>query len=172
MMDKSQIGRAGELAIELYALITSRGEVDVYTPVVDDDHVDLVAGIRGGPPTLGIQVKTTPRLDRSGLVEARASHPAGHIREDPNFLYAVVLLDAVRIEAVWLIPSPDFNRLAYRIVEGGREVLEFRARPSGDDAFQSFRIDPLQVGPAIINFLRESPPPPTWLAALVERREL
>jgi hypothetical protein len=73
-MDKSQIGRAGELAIELYALVTSGGEVDIYTPVVDDDHVDLVAGIRGGPPTLGIQVKTTPGLDRSGLVEATASY--------------------------------------------------------------------------------------------------
>ncbi len=100
MMDKSQVGRAGELAIELYALVTSGGEVDMYSPVVDDDHVDLVAGIRGGPPTLGIQVKTTPSLDHSGLVEARASFPVGHIRQDPNFLYAVVLLNAVRIEAM------------------------------------------------------------------------
>ena len=30
MMDKSQIGRAGELAIEVYALVTARGEVDIY----------------------------------------------------------------------------------------------------------------------------------------------
>jgi hypothetical protein len=148
MLNKSQIGRAGELAIELYALVTSGGEVDIYSPVVDDDHVDLVAGLRGGPPALGIQVKTTPRLDRSGLVEARASYPVGQIREDPNFLYAVVLLDGVRIEAVWLIRSPDFNRLAYRIVDNGRELLEFRGRPSGDDAFATFRIDPLQIGPS------------------------
>ena len=169
MMDKSQIGRAGELAIELYALVTSGGEVDIYTPVVDDDHVDLVAGIRGGPPTLGIQVKTTPGLDRSGLVEARASFPVGHVREDANFLYTVVLLDAVRIEAVWLIRSPDFNRLAYRIVKSGREVLEFRGKPTGRDAFQAFRIDPLQIGPAIVTSVRESPPPPQWLAALIER---
>ncbi len=73
MIDKSQTGRAGELAIELYALVTSAGEVDIYAPVVDDDHVDLVAGMRGGDPTLGIQVKTAPSLDRSGVVEARAS---------------------------------------------------------------------------------------------------
>ncbi len=169
MMDKSQIGRAGELAIELYALVTSGGEVDIYTPVVDDDHVDLVAGIRGGPPTLGVQVKTTPRLDHSGLVEARASYPVGQVREDANFLYAVVLLDGVRIEAMWLIRSPDFNRLAYRIVEGGREVLEFRGRPTGGDAFQAFRIDPSQIGSAIVTYVRASPPPPQWLAALIER---
>lgn len=168
-MDKSQIGRAGELAIELYALVTSGGEVDIYAPVVDDDHVDLVAGIRGGTPTLGIQVKTTPTLDRSGLVEARASYPEGQIREDRNFLYSVVLLDGVRIESVWLIRSPDFNRLAYRIVDRGKEILEFRARPSGNDPFQAFRIDPLQIGPAIITFIRESPDSPKWLAALVRR---
>ena len=165
-MDKSQIGRAGELAVELYALVTSAGEVDIYSPVVDDDHVDLVAGIRGGPPTLGIQVKTTPSLDRSGLVEATASYPLGHIREHSNFLYAVVLLDAIRIGAMWLIPSPDFNRLAYRIVDGSREVLEFRGRPSGDDAFESFLIDPLQIGPAIVNCIRTSPQRPQWLSAL------
>lgn len=32
MMDKSQIGRAGELAIELYTLVTAGGEVDIYSP--------------------------------------------------------------------------------------------------------------------------------------------
>lgn len=168
-MDKSQIGRAGELAIELYTLVTAGGEVDIYAPVVDDDHVDLVAGIRGGPPRLGIQVKTTPNLDHSGLVEARASYPVGRVREDPNFLYAVVLLDAVRIQAMWLIASRDFNRLAYRVVDSDREILEFRGRPSGDDAFSTFRIEPMQIGPTLVTFIRESPHPPQWLVALTRR---
>ena len=168
-MDKSQIGRAGELAIQLYALVTSGGELDIYAPVVDDDHVDLVAGIRGLPPTLGIQVKTTPALDRSGLVEARASYPSGHVREDRNFLYAIVLLDGVRIETVWLVGSPDFNRLAYRVVENGRETLEFRGRPSGDDAFAAFRVEPSDIGRAIITAARASPHRPQWLAALTAR---
>ena len=168
-MDKSQIGRAGELAIELYTLVTAGGEVDIYAPVVDDDHVDLVAGIRGGPPTVGIQVKTTPSLDHSGLVEARASYPAGRVRDDPNFLYAVVLLDSIRIETIWLIGSRDFNRLAYRVVDGGREILEFRAKPVGDDAFSTFRIDPMQIGPALMTCVGESPRPPKWLVALTRR---
>ena len=168
MMDKSQIGRVGELAIELYTLVTAGGEVDIYAPVVDDDHVDLVAGIRGGGPTLGIQVKATPSLDRSGLVEARASYPFGRVREDPNFLYAIVLLDAVRIETIWLTGSRDFNHLAYRIADGGREILEFRARPTGDDVFSTFRIDPMQLGPTLVTFVGESPHPPKWLVALTE----
>jgi hypothetical protein len=32
MMDTSQIGRADELAIELYTLVTAHGEVDIYSP--------------------------------------------------------------------------------------------------------------------------------------------
>ena len=167
-MDKSQVGRAGELAVELYALVTSAGELDIYSPVVDDDHVDLVAGIRGGPPTLGIQVKATDNLDRAGLVEARASYPIGRVRDDANFLYAVVLLQAVRIEALWIMRSPDFNRLAYRNVNGGREVLEFRASPGRNDVFSTFRIDPMQLGPALIARIAESPKPPKWLIALAK----
>jgi len=165
-MDKSQLGRAGELAIELYALITAAGALDIYSPVVDDDHVDLVAGVRGGQPTLGIQVKATDSLDRGGLVEARASYPVGKVRDDANFIYSVVLLQAVRIEAVWIIRSPDFNGLVYRSVSGGREVLEFRASPVRNDIFSAFRIDPMQLGPALLARIAESPKPPKWLLAL------
>jgi len=77
-----------------------------------------------------------------------------------------VLLNAVRIEAMWLIRSRDFNRLAYRIVESGREILEFRGRPSGDDAFSTFRIDPMQIGPRLMTCIGETPHPPQWLVAL------
>jgi hypothetical protein len=81
-------------------------------------------------------------------------------------LYAVVLLDAVRIEALWLIQSRDFNRLAYRIVDSGREILEFPGRPSGDNAFSTFRIDPMQIGPRLMTCIGEAPHPPQWLVVL------
>ena len=169
-MGKSQIGRAGELALQLYALVTSAGEIDIYSPIVDDDHIDLVAGARGGEPVLGIQVKTSTGLDRDGLVEARASYEAGKVRADANFLYAIVLLDGVRIEALWIIPSPELNHIAYRIVKHGREVLEVRASPSRDDSFSAFRIDPMQLGNSLVTFIGASGPRPEWLRALVEPR--
>jgi hypothetical protein len=70
---------------------------------------------------------------------------------------------------VWLISSADFNRLAYRIVEGGREILEFHGRPSGDDAFSTFRIDAMKIGPMLIDCIGQSPPSPQWLIALTDR---
>ena len=165
-LDTSQLGRAGELALTLYALITSEGQVELYSPVVDDDHVDLVGAIRGGLPAIGLQVKTEDHLDKNGQVEARASYPQGTVRDDPAFLYVVVLLESVQIRKVWLIPSPDFNHQAYRATHGGREVLEFRAYPDRPDRFTQFRVDPLQLGPALMAKISAIPSTPEWLLSL------
>ena len=160
-MDKTQLGRAGELALALYAMVSSDGELEMFTPVADDDHVDATAGRRGGVPAIAIQVKTARAVDKNGLVEAKADFPAGKVREHPAFLYAVLLLSSVNISTAWLVPSPAFNRIAYRHASPGREVLEFRADPSRDDRFSTFRVPPLEIGPkllAIIESLHEQIP--------------
>src|SRR5713226_8794711 len=136
-MDKTELGRAGELALALYSIVSSDGELQLFTPVADDDHVDATAGRRGGVPAIAIQVKTASEVDRGGLVEAKADYPAGHVREHPAFLYVVLLLPSVSIQSAWLIPSPDFNRIAYRNAAGNREILEFR-------------ISPLEIGPRLL----------------------
>ncbi|GAC1658694.1 MAG: hypothetical protein NVS9B1_19150 [Candidatus Dormibacteraceae bacterium] len=166
-MDKTQLGRAGELALTLYGLVTSDGQLELFSPVADDDHVDLVAGLRGGLPALAIQVKTTDGLDANGLVQAVASYRHGEVREDPAFLYAVLLMEAVEVRVAWLVPSPEFNRLAYRNTVAGRDVLEFRAAPDGDDVFAIFRLDPKQLGPALVASIQAGPAKPeAWLLAL------
>jgi hypothetical protein len=165
-LDTSQLGRAGELALTLYALITSEGQVELYSPVVDDDHVDLVGAIRGGLPVIGLQVKTEDHLDKDGLVEARATYPQGTVREDAAFLYAILLLQSVQIRTAWLIPSPDFNRLAYRTTAAGHEALEFRAYPDREDKFSAFLVDPLQLGPVLVSQIEAMPGAPEWLVPL------
>ena len=170
-MDKSQLGRAGELALTLYALVTSNGEVELYQPVVDDDHVDLVGAIRGGLPKIGIQVKTAGALDKDGQVEARASFPLDDVRDDAAFVYAILLLDSVRIRTAWLIPSPDFNRLAYRHADARHVDLEFRAYPQRADDFSSFRVDPLQLGAALSSKIRTETYTPDWLVSLTNVRQ-
>lgn len=162
-MDYSQVGRAGELALTLAALVTSDGQVELFAPVVDDDHVDLVASVRGGLPALAIQVKTAAHLDAAGEVEARASYPAGEVREHPRFVYAVLLLEGVEIGACWLVPSPDFNRLAYRQVSAGRETLEFRAAPG---SHPEFAVEARQIGLTLLRLASRAGAAPEWLLAL------
>ena len=152
-MDKTQLGRAGELALALYGLVSSDGELQLFSPIADDDHVDATAGRRGGIPAIAIQVKTARDVDRNGMVEARASFPAGHVREHPAFLYAVLLLDSVAIGTAWLVPSPDFNRLAYRQAARGREVLAFRGDPKRPDRYTPFLVPPLELGPRLLSVI-------------------
>ena len=152
-MDKTQLGRAGELALAFYALISSDGELQLYTPVADDDHVDATAGRRGGLPAIAIQVKTSGHLDRNGAVDAKAEYPAGHVREHPAFLYAVIFLQSVSVEAMWLVPSPDFNRLVYRRTDGEREILEFRADPTRPDHFSPYKVPPLEAGTKLLSMI-------------------
>jgi hypothetical protein len=162
-MDKTQLGRAGELAMALYSIVSSDGELQLFTPVADDDHVDASAGRRGGVPAIAIQVKTAREVDGNGSVEATADYPVGHVREHPAFLYVVLLLSFVTIEAAWLVPSPDFNRLAFRRIAGNREILEFRGDPIRDDHFSIFRVPPLEIGPrllSVIDALHEGIPLP------------
>jgi hypothetical protein len=161
-MDHTELGRAGELALDLYAMVSSDGELQLFSPVADDDHVDATAARRGGVPAIAIQVKTVRELDRGGLVEAKADYPVGQIREHPAFLYAVLLLPSVTIECAWLIASPDFNRIAYRVLSGDRELLEFRGDPLREDRYSNFRVPPLEIGPrllAVIDSLAEHVPP-------------
>ena len=149
-MDKTELGRAGELALALYAMVSSNGELQLFTPVADDDHVDATAARRGGVPAIAIQVKTASGVDRDGLVEAKADYPVGRVREHPAFLYAVLMLSSVTVEAAWLVPSPDFNRIAYRHTSAAREILEFRGDPSRDDRYSTFRVPPLEIGPRLL----------------------
>src|SRR5690348_11838051 len=56
-------------------------------------------------------------------------------REHPAFMYAIVYVIDASIETAWLVPSADFNRMAYR-GKGpkGRGIeLQFMARPSRTD---------------------------------------
>src|SRR5258708_11342233 len=152
-MDHTELGRAGELALDLYAMVSSDGELELFSPVADDDHVDATAGRRGGVPAIAIQVKTAREVDRYGLVEAKADYPVGRVREHPAFLYTVLLLTSVTIECMWLIPSPDFNRIAYRRAGGDREILEFRGDPARDDRYSRFRVPPLEIGPRLLSVI-------------------
>jgi hypothetical protein len=161
-LDRTQLGRAGELAFALYAMVSSDGELELFTPVSDEDHVDVTAGRRGGIPAIAIQVKASPGLDADGMVEARAEYQAGRVREHPAFLYAVLLMSSVTVQSAWIVPSPEFNRLGYRLHERDLEVLEFRAFPDRYDRWTPYIVPAMQIGPhllSVIDALPEKIPP-------------
>ncbi|HLQ60422.1 MAG TPA: hypothetical protein VK131_01010, partial [Candidatus Acidoferrales bacterium] len=141
-MTSTQAGEAGASLLRAVLMISSRGELDIYYPVADDDHRDLVVGLRGRPAMACVQVKTSYQRDRRGLVRVKARLPKADVPDHPSFIYAVLLVGGIAIEVAWLVPSPEFNRLVYKEPESPRLVdYEFVADPSRRGPFTPYQMD-------------------------------
>jgi len=124
-------------------LIPSRMEPDV-------DHRDIVVADVGGFGALWLQVKGTTHLDQEGRVVAFANYRVDGIPESPRLLYLVCLLNLEQhlLARLWLVPSADFNRLAYRERDEryGRVSLQFSCLASGDAKWDAFEVPRLELG--------------------------
>jgi hypothetical protein len=169
MIEGSALGTLVELMVEAEILAGSDGRLIPSRMEPDVDHRDLVVAQVGGYGALWLQVKGTTHLDREGRVVAFANYPADAIPENAKLLYLVGLLDLQQhlLARLWLVPSADFNRLAYRerSSHAGRVTLQFSCRASGDERWDSFEVPRLELaarlaplvgtfGPASVEELR------------------
>lgn len=152
MLTATQRGTAGEQLFAACVTLSSGGDLELFKPLTDDDHTDVSAGRRGRVPALAIQVKTALSLDRKRLAVARMSFPEGKPREHPAFIYAIVYVPDASIDAAWIVPSADFDRLAYRGAgrRGKGIELQFMASPIRQDRWAGFRCGRLDLGPRLV----------------------
>jgi len=163
------LGTLVELMVEVEILAGSDGRLIPSRLEPDVDHRDIVVAEVGGYGALWLQVKGTTHPDREGRIVAFADYPADAIPESARLLYLVCLLDLRQhvLARLWLVPSADFNRLAYqeRSARAGRVTLQFSCRAAGDERWDRFelsrlglaaRLQPLvgAVGPATLEELR------------------
>ena len=155
MLSSTQSGTAGEQLFAACVTLTSVGELELFKPLTDDDHTDVTAGRRGKVPALAIQVKTALSLNRQGFAVAKMYFGDSNPREHPAFVYVVVYVVEATIDKGWLIPSADFNRLAYRGKgpRGKGLELEFMASPTRSDKWSAFRSERLDLGPHLMTFI-------------------
>src|SRR6202022_1844124 len=149
MIEGSALGTLVELMVEAEILAGSDGRLIPSRMEPDIDHRDLVVAQVGGYGALWLQVKGTTHLDREGRVVAFANYPADAIPENTRLLYLVGLLDLQQhlLARLWLVPSADFNRLAYRerSSHAGRVTLQFSCRAAGDERWDRFEVPRLQL---------------------------
>jgi len=165
VLTSTQKGTVGELLFAACVTLSSDGDLELFKPVTDDDHTDVTIGRRGMVPALTIQVKTALTLDRKKLAVARMAFPEGKARQHPAYIYAVVYVPDASVEAAWIVPSVDFNRLAYRGAgrRGKGIELQFMASPTRADKWAPFRSTRFELGPrlaAVIDSLPASRRPP------------
>jgi hypothetical protein len=157
----TEIGTAGEHLFCARVILTGGGDLELYRPVSDEDHTDVVAGRKGRAPNLAIQVKTCRDVDKNGLLEAATTFQAGEPRDDPALVYAVLYVPELDIDRAWLIPSHAFNSLAYRTVKkDGRLALNLRIHLNHADAANPYEVDTADLGPRLMSFVGASRPSP------------
>jgi hypothetical protein len=149
VLEGSALGTLVELMVEAEILAGSEGRLIPSRLEPDVDHRDLVVADVGGFGALWLQVKGTTHPDHEGRVVAFANYRVDSIPESPRLLYLVCLVDLHQhiLDRLWLVPSPDFNRLAYRenAADARRITLQFSCRAAGDERWDSFEVSRLEL---------------------------
>jgi hypothetical protein len=149
MLEGSTLGTLVELMVEAEILAGSAGRLIPSRMEPDVDHRDLVVADVGGFGALWIQVKGTTHPDHEGRVVAFANYAVDAIPESSRLLYLICLVDLQQhlLARLWLVPSADFNRLAYRehSARAGRVTLQFSCVAAGDERWDVFEVSRLEV---------------------------
>lgn len=155
-----QAGRIGEYLLTVYAMLTTGGELVPFQVDADDDHRDLVVAVKGKNAFVSLQAKACFSLGPSGIVQSNAIYTVDSIPTDPAWIYVIVLILDLAPVVWWLVPAPDFNRLAARSAarHGRRIELHFGAHPKKQDRFTPFRTETKDVGPRLLEIIAALPP--------------
>jgi hypothetical protein len=151
------MGYAIECLVEAYVLIGSGGRLTTARPDSDVDHRDFIVNEIGGYSTIYLQVKGSPTLSRQ-QVKILVHFPKGKVFSDPRLIYVFCFVDAeaLLLSHVWVIPSPDFNRLAPRSkLPRNRLELEFEAGLHGKGKWARFEIEPTHLGPRLLELVKQ-----------------
>ncbi len=158
----TEIGYLAQSMVGPSAMVGSGFELTPLPTVVDVDHRDLDLDEKGTDRHCEVQVKAATHLDREGRVVCFANYPEDAVPETPRFVYVAGLLDLVRVELarIWMVPSAEFNRLAYRqhrADQPGRVTLQFSCRAAGDPRWDRFEVGHLELGERLLDLVRTAP---------------
>jgi hypothetical protein len=149
MLEGSTLGTLVELMVRAEILAGSEGRLIPSRFEPDVDHRDLIVADVGGYGAVWLQVKGTTHPDGEGRIVAFANYAIHAIPESARLLYLVCLVDLHQhlLSRLWLIPSAEFNRRAYRERSShpDRVTLQFSCRASGDERWNSFEVARLQL---------------------------
>src|SRR3989475_11456311 len=165
MLAGTALGTLVELLVEAEILAGSDGRLIPSRVEPDVDHRDIMVAEVGGYGALWLQVKGTTHPDREGRIVAFANYPVDAIPESARLLYLVCLVDVEQhlLARTWLVPSADFNHLAYRehSQRAGRVSLQFSCLASGDARWDRFEIPRLELGARLEPLVAALGPVPT-----------
>jgi hypothetical protein len=159
-----QKGAIGQFAFLATALVTGKGQVEIYTPAIDNEGRD--AEIRRhlkGSPGVGIQVKVAFRsvtLRRTKYLDIRFGLPETKVQNDPRLWYFFAIFDSRQLrlgDPSFLIRSDVFHTMARRPSSRGLMRFSMMASlaPSSHDRWSPFRVAPNDLGKRLLEIVDE-----------------
>ena len=153
-----RMGKATEYLVAATCILTTRGELNASTSLVDDEGVDLVFNRRNSTATLAVQVKArmsdSVRVAGGGFVafvRAQTFTP----RPDLDMLFVAVDVITGALIHAWLVPSVDFAERCGSVNSRGRMRFVASPKPSSKDKWISYRLTPAQLAPKILQRLAD-----------------
>lgn len=162
-----QKGAIGQFAFLAAALATGKGQVEAYTPAVDNEGRD--AEIRRhlkSAPGISIQVKVTFSTVAEGgsaqYLSQRFALPVNRVQNDPRLWYFFAYYDASELrlhDPAFLVPAHVFHKMGrsgHR--KGGISfVIVASLAPGSRDQWSPYRVAPIDLGKRLLKIIDEAP---------------
>lgn len=166
-LSKVQKGAIGQFAFLATAIATGNGQLEVYSPAVDNEGRD--AEIRRHlkrASALGIQVKvafyTFKETHRAKYLDIRFDTLESRVQNDPRLWYFFAYYDVHELrfhDPVFLIPSHVFHKLGRTGKRAGRISFSFQANlgPKSRDRWTPYRVAPIELGKRLLQIIDQAP---------------
>jgi hypothetical protein len=166
-LSRVQKGAVGQFEFLVTALVTGKGQVEVYTPAIDNEGRDAEIRRHLKPaPAVGVQVKITFSLRSNGYrakyLLLRFALPANRVQNDSRLWYLLAAYDGPHLrwhDPIFLVPARIFHKLARRQVWKGRIRFSFSAsmEPGSRDEWSPYRVAPKDLGNRLLEVIDEAP---------------
>jgi len=153
-LSESQKGKVVEMLVAAHLILGSDGALNVSTPMVDDEGVDLVLSLAGEAKHLLLQVKSRFSLTGKGAYRAQVRRASFRPKKDLYLLF--VYFDKEKGElgdTMWLIPTVDFKeKTKNQNIE--KKYVVFQTRFNSKDMWESYRLEKTMLPGRIIEVLK------------------
>jgi hypothetical protein len=157
-----QKGAIGQFAFLATAIVTGKGQLEVYTPAIDNEGRDAEVRRHLRPtPGIGIQVKVAFRslkLRHSDYLEMWFPIREKRVQNDPRLWYFFAVFDHKELRLRnpgFLIRSDVFHKMARRNTTKGHVNYSFIAslEPDSRDRWRRFRVLLSDLGPRLLEIV-------------------
>ncbi|GGM38528.1 hypothetical protein GCM10011351_25760 [Paraliobacillus quinghaiensis] len=155
-ISSKQKGDVTESRVVELVTLGSVGQLTCYTPTSDDDGIDLIINKKGDFKPIFIQVKSRFKLAKGRQFIQNVGLSTFKSHKSFYIIFIYFNENTFEVECVWLIPSVDFERIAYLKKSGKnyKSFYRFAANPLTDtNQWSKFRIPKEGLGQELLQIM-------------------